>query len=323
MDVSLNCSSLKCVAEEGAKQLQCCSCQRWVHYRCTQLPPYMLQAFIEKRIKKYYYCESCITVSKDLMKEVFPQSNEQNEVLRLRREVKRCENLIKVADENSRMVNKLLSEKIDRIDEKNIEKIIDSKLEKIEAILEKQVAEKKSYASVTNSQPSDFKSIMKMAKIEEISEERDRRSRASNIIVHGVKEDREEEEESTSRNDKMFVSNLLGALEEKEKQPMFIGRIGKKVADKNRPIKVALKNESEKKAIFKKLRLLKGKDEFKGVSVAEDYTESERKVFKLWSDKAKERSSNEAENVIWRVRGSPKNGTLRLKKFSMASNSQL
>ena len=120
------------------------------------------------------------------------------------------------------MVNKLLSEKIDRIDEKNIEKIIDSKLEKIEAILEKQVAEKKSYASVTNSQPSDFKSIMKMAKIEEISEERDRRSRASNIIVHGVKEDREE-----------------------------------------------------------------------------------------------------AENIIWRVRGSPKNGTLRLKKFSMASNSQL
>ena len=103
----------------------------------------------------------------------------------------------------------------------------------------------------------------------------------------------------------------------------FRGNLISRTFDVDRPIKVALKNESEKKAIFKKLRLLKGKDEFKGVSVAEDYTESERKVFKLWSDKAKERSSNEAENVIWRVRGSPKNGTLRLKKFSMASNSQL
>ena len=97
------------------------------------------------------------------------------------------------------MVNKLLSEKIDHIHENNIEKIIDSKLGKIEAILEKQVAEKKSYARVTNSQPSDFKSIMKMAKIEEVSEERDCRSRTSNIIVHGVKEEMEEEEESTSR----------------------------------------------------------------------------------------------------------------------------
>ena len=75
----------------------------------------------------------------------------------------------------------------------------------------------------------------------------------------GVKEDREEEEESTSRNDKMFVSNLLGALEEKEKQPMFIGRIGKKVADKNRPIKVALKNESEKKSNLQKTQIAQRK----------------------------------------------------------------
>ena len=104
---------------------------------------------------------------------------------------------------------------------------------------------------------------MKMAKIEEVSEERDCRSRTSNIIVHGVKEEREEEEESTSRKDKIFISNLFGALEEKENQLLFIGRIEKQEADKNRPIKIALQNESEKKAIFKKLRLLKGKDEFK------------------------------------------------------------
>ena len=35
--------------------------------------------------------------------------------------------------------------------------------------------------------------------------------------------------------------------------------------------------------------MLKNKEEYKGVTVAEDFTESERKVLKLWSDKAKER----------------------------------
>ena len=113
-------------------------------------------------------------------KEVCAKSNEQHETRRLRKEIQRCENLVKAADENIKMTNKLLSEKADKIDESKIEKMIDSKLEKIEAIIlnQQKVADTKNYASATNTAPqNDFKTIMKMAKLEEIADERDRRSR--------------------------------------------------------------------------------------------------------------------------------------------------
>lgn len=316
-DVSLNCSSLKCMADGGPNQLQCCSCKRWIHYECTKLPPYMLQAFISRRIKRYYYCECCITVPEKLMADFYPQSSDQEEVKRLRREVNRCENLIKIAEENSRMANKLLSKKMNETDECKIEQIIDSKLEKFGLILEQhKVAEKSTYASVANSAPSDFKTIMKMAKVEEITEERDRRSRTNNIIIHGAEEvDSTDEAQNT---DQTFVTKFLETLEESDKKPSFFGRIGRKIGTKNRPMKIVFKNESVKKMIFSKLRMLKGKDEYKGVAVTEDLTESERKVVKLWSDKAKDRNANNKdENIIWRVRGSPKDGSIRLKKFSI------
>ena len=54
----------------------------------------------------------------------------------------------------------------------------------------------------------------------------------------------------------------MTTLEETEKKPTFIGRIGKKEENKNRPIKIAFKNENEKKAIFKKLGMLKGNVDF-------------------------------------------------------------
>ena len=49
--------------------------------------------------------------------------------------MRRCENLIKVVEENSRIANKLLAEKANTIDEGKIEQMIDKKMEKIEAIL--------------------------------------------------------------------------------------------------------------------------------------------------------------------------------------------
>ena len=69
--------------------------------------------------------------------------------------------------------------------------------------------------------------------------------------------------------------------------------------------------------------MLKGKDEFKGVAITEDLTEAERRVVKMWSDKAKDRNKkNEDENIIWGVQGSPRDGTMCIKKFPIKLNSQ-
>ena len=86
--------------------------------------------------------------------------------------------------------------------------------------------------------------------------------------------------------------------------------------DKNRPIKVVVNTEEERNSILSNLRNLKGTPESKTISVTEDYTITERRMIKDWSDKAKEKNKNESSDskLVWRVRGSPKNW-MRLKRF--------
>ena len=83
-----------------------------------------------------------------------------------------------------------------------------------------------------------------------------------------------------------------------------------------RPIKVVLDCENDKNNLLKNLRKLKGKDNYKGVSVTDDYTIKDRSLLKEWAEKAKLKNFEEPEESLfeWKVRGCPKNG-LSLKKF--------
>ena len=69
---------------------------------------------------------------------------------------------------------------------------------------------------------------MKLARIEEISDERDRRVRENNVILHGVKECEDESAEERSAKDEIYVNKFFETLEETGGTPSFIGRIGKK-----------------------------------------------------------------------------------------------
>ena len=62
-------------------------------------------------------------------------------------------------------------------------------------------------------------------------------------------------------------------------------------------------------------KCLKDQETFKGLSVTDDYTISEREL-KEWTEKAKKSNMNESPNskYIWKERGNPKN-RLRLKKL--------
>ena len=63
---------------------------------------------------------------------------------------------------------------------------------------------------------------------------------------------------------------------------------------------------------------LKNADEqFKKLSVTDDYTEEERHLIRTWVQKANVKNCEENDNstFVWKVRGTPKNG-LRLVKFT-------
>ena len=92
-------------------------------------------------------------------------------------------------------------------------------------------------------------------------------------------------------------------------------RIGNKSSEKIRPLKVTFNNESDKAKVIGNLKNLKGKSNYNGISIKEDFTISERSIIKEYVQRANEKNEKEAgdSEYFWRVRGSPKN-RLFLKK---------
>ena len=68
------------------------------------------------------------------------------------------------------------------------------------------------------------------------------------------------------------------------------------------------------------LRDLKGRQEFKGISITDDHTWNEREQIKKFMKDAKEQNLKEPETsyYVWKVRGTPKTG-LHLKRLEKRS----
>ena len=97
-------------------------------------------------------------------------------------------------------------------------------------------------------------------------------------------------------------------------------RIGKLQEEKNRPIKITLRNLEDKEKVMTNLKNLKSIEKYKRISITNDYTLTQRRIVKEWIQKAKERNEKEPTDskVVWRVRGSPEK-LIYLKKFVLSN----
>ena len=166
-----------------------------------------------------------------------------------------------------------------------------------------------SYANATNNPKntnnSNFRNIVVAAKNEELIEEKDKRLRENNIVIHGKRES-----ENNEDNDKQFVNDMIKDISVGAITAKSIIRIGKTENEKTRPIKVIFNNKEEKSKVMSNLRHLKGKEGYNKISITDDYTMSERKMVKDYVDIAKQKNrelGNDAKTIIL-VRGTPKNG---------------
>ena len=160
---------------------------------------------------------------------------------------------------------------------------------------------------------NNFRGIMLEAKNEELAEQFEKRRREKNLIVHGKKEQSKED-------DSEFYNQLVKDLQIGSIKIKQIQRIGTMMPNKNRPIKLEFNTEEDKVKVFNNLRNLKGKNDYIGISIKEDYTSNERKLIKQFSERAEIKNKEEEDkksNIFWRVRGTPKNG-LHLKWFTKA-----
>ena len=156
----------------------------------------------------------------------------------------------------------------------------------------------------------NFRAIMMSTKNEEMVEERARKDRSCNLIIHGQKE-------GTENEDASFIKNLIREIGVEHIIPKSASRIGKLDPGKKRPIKFILNNEKEKDQILMSLGGLKGKENFKRISITADYTLNERQMIKNMTEQARQKNIQEAvnSNYVYKVRGTPKNG-LVLKRFT-------
>ena len=95
---------------------------------------------------------------------------------------------------------------------------------------------------------SDFRSIIKENKNDELITERERQLRATNIIIHGVGE----EIENGKEKDEEFVTAFLGKLGIESKSSSNV-RLGNFDPNKTRPIKLKMSSEAEKENIMSRL----------------------------------------------------------------------
>lgn len=176
--------------------------------------------------------------------------------------------------------------------------------------------EDKSFAdAVKNAEkrsPTSLRTIIHEARNEEQKEDREKKARSNNVIIHGVAETTDDNAEDYDIN---FINQLFKDIN-CTIATTIQERIGVKAPLKKRPIKLTFKKRTEKEMLLNNLKLLKNVEKYKGMSVTEDFTKAERNLLSLWVEKAKEKNKVEPSNsnFVWRVRGSPRT-TLFLKKL--------
>ena len=327
----------ECIKDNKKDRFICAECSRSVHYGCTELPAYYIQMIVRKDRGLKFICVSCVNVTKKIA-DNYPSQSSQ--IQSLKRDIKNCENILKVKDETEKELLKKyedekkvantrkkelaeLKRKMDRNPALHtleyIEEKMESKMEKMKENIEETIKSElktfaeKSYAEVTTTretsepkQTTTMREAIKEAWREQEAEENDKMRRSLNVIVHGVPEQEQ-------KDDKLWVEGLINDTHSRV-AIKNVARLGKPSQEKKRPLLVCFSSEKEKTTLLGNLSSLKGMEKYMTVSITEDLTPDERKTLKKLSDQAKERNmTDSSETEKWRVRGNSKNGFFLIK----------
>ena len=225
-----------------------------------------------------------------------------------------------------------------------MQKIIESKFSNLEStishIVEKKLDEKQAAHSdnqkvtfaamlskTLENKTSTVENAIKASQNDERVMESERGKREKNIMIHGAIETNEPEKEKEF--DEEYITAFMRILGT-DVQPESITRLGNvsnssletSGRKRSRPIRLCMKTMADKETIMRRLSNLKNADEqYKRVSVKDDYSVEERGIIREWQAKADER--NKEENTqSWKCRGNPKNGMrlVKIKTQEPASN---
>ena len=154
-------------------------------------------------------------------------------------------------------------------------------------------------SSLPNFKLAEIKEALKAEQEERAYQKRERRRRAANVIIHGI-------DEITETKDRVQIEKLFNAVKVKL-VPKSFTRLGVKNENKKgRPLKLTMKSINEKAILMKAARNLKNANkDFRKVSIAHDLTIEQRNQVATKVKQAREKTINDSENYVWKVRQTP------------------
>ena len=312
----------------GVDTIRCSICSTFVCENCHDISVSKAKTIFNKCKTVYFICKNCDKA--DLTNGEQNENSQTNIICEREKTIeklhKKINDLVDQSPNQAQQIDIMIEKRFqafeDRIDKTFSEKLAsayETINEKIKETNEKNVSipdeidhNYKSFKDVVKknmpaaSTPPSMREIITEDRNEQLVRERERKRRATNVIIHGVNESTEEDKHT---NDKEYVKELLENVG-LNVDPESIVRLGKNIdPNKCRPIKIKFKSPDEKDNMMSRLsNLKKAEDKFRKISITDDYTIEERQEIKKFVDEAKTRNLSEEGNFFWRIRGSPKIG---------------
>ena len=131
-----------------------------------------------------------------------------------------------------------------------------------------------------------------------------------NIVLFRVPESKKDSPENRQKDDIEFFSDFcINGLSCNVPEVQKAIRLGEPPSPtdqirRNRPLKIVLRDRTEKEEIFKSLKNLKTADpSYRGIGVSYDYSKETRELIKSKLSEAREKDGQNAERYMYFIRG--------------------
>ena len=277
------CETCEVKVTSKDKRVQCSACEKWYHSKCQNVDDQkhlMLSQPTNKDI--HWLCNTCNSQSAKIFIR-FAQMAEKVEKME--------ENFKDIKDEVG-SIRKQMGEflQLSKSTEAKLSSLIEAKIDQdVVAKVEKKVT------------------IQVQMVQEDVKEKLEIERRRSNIVIHGLKDSREDAQQEIDGNAVKKVINE-GLKLDAQRHVEEVYRIGKFNAGKCRPIRIKIKTMEGRSEILKRAKMLKETELFSKVYISLDLTKKQQSKDKELRDKLKEMKEAGEEGCMIRNGKIIKNG---------------
>ena len=283
--------------DENAKIICCNRCEYWYCIKCANIPE-AGYAFLASQDAEAvaWYCRPCKVPAKTAVLE--EKSIED-----------KCKEYMERINQRMETIELSIQRKAENITVEEVQKIedIENKIKSIEEGKEG----RKSWADIMETpEKKTVEEVIEKQLRDRENEEKDRQNRKNNIIVFGLPESKDTENEQRKDEDIMLIVGLSKTICQVNITEEAISRairLGKLNEEKDQPLLITLKEEEKKRQLFQNLNKIRDAGEpFNKVIITHDLTKKQKDELTQLVEQVKEKEKeDQSGEYMYHVRGPP------------------